>query len=1520
MTEKYSLELLRVVAAQISQTIGYSSTQSAPLELLQDILKRFIEELARDLHSQVEHANRVEPTLKDTQLSLQNLKINIHDVLNYISNVEPVAFVREIPSYPVVRKNSSMNFLKPGSVETLSRPVHIFEYLPPMYPTETNLLTSSKCSNQTEHSLLTNLRGEAMLDTDNEIKTGTIASLPKWNNHTELPMTSGDMSMEGHIVREISSVVMTTGGFISPAIEGKLPDAFVPDIIDKFKGLNAPVCSPQLESQPINGTFHSDLITSKRVGSMKSEPRSPGLYESVSRNEKICNVNIDNSVTAVSMEILSNKGSKKNKKKHFLGKRVNDQSDPSAKTQEKAQRKALKMYQKLSKNQTEGLKKSLKHVNRDLLISLPEGSTERLQLEKMIKKQAKQRQRHLKNKKQQPKMEPTIKLVADNNSLELSSISSFPVHKNESLSQSLPVQVENVTGAKICNINTLRSAESTGSLLIALSSELVPLAMIDEKDGTDDLRSDEIKLASEPDRIKLNIFKKISKQKTPKEQSPIPTSALNLSANVLFGCDQVGHVSSLINLPSGTTITPTPFSSVTEESSNISLPRTNLGMVTVDTMPYENHQTFSAALLASGNQLITEENKPKKRGRKPGGKNQPKHALVANASSSIINTSPSSLKKIKSSKLNTTQLTIAQTNVNLSFTKNVISMEPLNLTNMDELKIINNFQFGDNDGEIGMKAKEKKDKKRTKLKHSGGSIWKEPVQRFSSNPKDFNEKSSLINSDDVVQSKSATPETLVVTRNLQISPEKIRKSRDSKNSPIGANPPLDNNVSSSAKMYPTNQSTMLPMLPLLHFPPRPGLIPSGPGIFPSSLTSTIVPHTFMAFPPAAEIQSSLNPLPLPASADKLEDKKLEEQLTLSMSDRNYCNVAPLVPDSMKIPSEKNETAKDFSKNITKENSDFSIASNLIPENRGKLYIDSSRNKASAIGSGSLGDPIEVSDDSSDETMTRNQNFGNMPCVTSLKQSLSHSQAQYIETSTHQQGVPPNSNTSPSLSQQSVMTDSNYLKKMKKTIKAFGKSDNNNIGTAMTSASTPSHTFNVNFLGNDKFSLAGGADLIPLSRVDSGLAYSLQTVPASSLTAGATSGSIDLPSPNTKTLDDSSFSSSIIGTTSYDDITIIPTNNMNLGELKMKKMHKKLKKPKGNKIKKKKDKKDKSKYKDKLDEKHLLKINKSKAQEKKLKKDKKKEKQFTTNIGLHPNLNINPSAGLESNVNLGTTENSSAEPIQQATTSVAPLIEHTSTTQVPKLTLKLSGKSTPTPPATSSMTSTPASSSLITEHDLSTTITGHVPGLIRRGNRENSPELARFSPLVTGPPKPKQCELQATTVSTSVPVTVRSPNSLSVGSSNQVMLKHTLGSTATGWMLGSTASTTASSTLSASSVLLPQQLLQVATNSQLVSPSLIPSTSSSCLRPPISDSSPTELDRPSSYVDAEGYRIWICPACGKVDDGSAMIGCDGCDAWYHWICVGIVVAPSDNEDWFCRVCVSKKKTQGLEKKRRRNKKR
>ncbi|XP_055509407.1 transcription initiation factor TFIID subunit 3 [Leucoraja erinacea] len=75
---------------------------------------------------------------------------------------------------------------------------------------------------------------------------------------------------------------------------------------------------------------------------------------------------------------------------------------------------------------------------------------------------------------------------------------------------------------------------------------------------------------------------------------------------------------------------------------------------------------------------------------------------------------------------------------------------------------------------------------------------------------------------------------------------------------------------------------------------------------------------------------------------------------------------------------------------------------------------------------------------------------------------------------------------------------------------------------------------------------------------------------------------------------------------------------------------------------------------------------------------------------------------------------------------------------------------------------------------------------------------------------------------------------------------------------------------------------------------------------------------STYVirDEWGNQIWICPGCNKADDGSPMIGCDDCDDWYHWPCVGISAAPPDEVQWFCPKCINKKK----EKKHKRKKSR
>jgi len=69
----------------------------------------------------------------------------------------------------------------------------------------------------------------------------------------------------------------------------------------------------------------------------------------------------------------------------------------------------------------------------------------------------------------------------------------------------------------------------------------------------------------------------------------------------------------------------------------------------------------------------------------------------------------------------------------------------------------------------------------------------------------------------------------------------------------------------------------------------------------------------------------------------------------------------------------------------------------------------------------------------------------------------------------------------------------------------------------------------------------------------------------------------------------------------------------------------------------------------------------------------------------------------------------------------------------------------------------------------------------------------------------------------------------------------------------------------------------------------------------------------------GYdKVYYCPVCSDPDDGSLMIGCDGCEEWFHGRCVGILDDPGD-VDWFCSSCLAKKDKDSKDKQKKKKKK-
>nr|XP_044991176.1 transcription initiation factor TFIID subunit 3 [Jaculus jaculus] len=131
MCESYSRSLLRVSVAQICQALGWDSVQLSACHLLTDVLQRYLQQLARGCHRYSELYGRTDPILDDVGEAFQLMGVNLHELEDYIHNIEPVTFPHQIPSFPV-SKNNVLQFPQPGSKDAEERKEYIPDYLPPI--------------------------------------------------------------------------------------------------------------------------------------------------------------------------------------------------------------------------------------------------------------------------------------------------------------------------------------------------------------------------------------------------------------------------------------------------------------------------------------------------------------------------------------------------------------------------------------------------------------------------------------------------------------------------------------------------------------------------------------------------------------------------------------------------------------------------------------------------------------------------------------------------------------------------------------------------------------------------------------------------------------------------------------------------------------------------------------------------------------------------------------------------------------------------------------------------------------------------------------------------------------------------------------------------------------------------------------------------------------------------------------------------------------------------------------------
>ncbi|XP_065352534.1 transcription initiation factor TFIID subunit 3 isoform X2 [Cloeon dipterum] len=239
--DEYTRKILVRVVGQVCSQLGWHSIHQTPLDIMVDLLHRQLQQICVQTHRYSEQFNQSQPNLDHLGLAMQDLGIRLSELEDFVRNVESSPLPNQVPKYPLP-KESHLNFLKPGSNEVVHRPVHVHEHLPPMHP------------DLEENNQAVALTGDASAagDANNGAPSSpSNPNSPAFKRPTDLLETPAmkrvRMAMEeegGRTLREISSVIMTTSGFLSPAIEGKLPESKPPSIPSEFLDQPKPVPPP----------------------------------------------------------------------------------------------------------------------------------------------------------------------------------------------------------------------------------------------------------------------------------------------------------------------------------------------------------------------------------------------------------------------------------------------------------------------------------------------------------------------------------------------------------------------------------------------------------------------------------------------------------------------------------------------------------------------------------------------------------------------------------------------------------------------------------------------------------------------------------------------------------------------------------------------------------------------------------------------------------------------------------------------------------------------------------------------------------------------------------------------------------------------------------------------------------------------------------------------------------------------------------------------------------------------------
>lgn len=475
--EAYCKQMLRVVVAQICQKVGWQAIKEFPLELLSDVLDRFLKEFTRELSRYVEFCGRTEPNLEDVALVVDEMSINLHELFEFVKNVDPVPCVVEPPKLPVPKPNS-LNILRPGDAEMIQRPSHFHEHLPSI-----NIVTNGADkvkieSEDTEHTLETSTTPS----TSSNFKVPAL--FPK---EESLNQRVEDNDSKGVSFGNSSVQLDKNGQIRISGNSGKTASA-KPPVFNTLppKPVKLEPTPPVLDVKPTPSLVEKNLPTEKPQ-TPPLPKKMPPLAPLEGPLPPIPSASSTSTSVPKPLDVLALKKDKKEKKRKKL-----------LQMQEKQQRKQMKLMKKMA-------------MEKNVLFDKPHSLFEKQNT--LLEKS------HSFFDKPSPIIPP----------------SSLPLPVPDKVEDKVPKTPEIPKIPEIPQPKPLPELPSYETKSISITPVKPEIQQ---------------KITSEPDKNKLNIFKKIPvKKDVPPTPTPIPSIPIvDVDASPMEN----------FNLPYGTTITPAP--------------------------------------------------------------------------------------------------------------------------------------------------------------------------------------------------------------------------------------------------------------------------------------------------------------------------------------------------------------------------------------------------------------------------------------------------------------------------------------------------------------------------------------------------------------------------------------------------------------------------------------------------------------------------------------------------------------------------------------------------------------------------------------------------------------------------------------------------------------------------------------------------------------------------------------------------------------------------------------------------